>query len=357
MVDSWTFANYYNEASRNAGSGDYFQQEVMDRIYATVNGQEGAVDMVPDSGNSKYWSNQWNNYSANTDWYDIVYKDWAFSQEHNMSVSGGTDKIGYYASANYLDQSGLCNVSSDKLKRYTMTAKFNAELSKWVRLDVNTRFIRKDYDRPSSLSGSLYDNLSMNGWPTTPFRDPYGNIFGGLFQEVMKLDQGGRYISQNDELYMQGALIIEPIKGWTTHLEANYRIYNSAVRETWFLTQSYYTDGTPIEQSGAGTLNRRHTRENYMNINAYTDYSHSFAEVHNMKVMFGFQTEGLRQDYDEHTKYGFITNDFPYENAMTDKLLNGEDNILRQEGNITGGLPRHFSDVPIMTIKVSIWQK
>ena len=66
----------------------------------------------------------------------------------------------------------------------------------------------------------------MNGWPTTPFRDPYGNIFGGLFQEVMKLDQGGRYISQNDELYMQGALIIEPIKGWTTHLEANYRIYN-----------------------------------------------------------------------------------------------------------------------------------
>lgn len=325
MVDSWTFANYYNEASRNAGSGDYFQQEVMDRIYATVNGQEGAVDMVPDSGNSKYWSNQWNNYSANTDWYDIVYKDWAFSQEHNMSVSGGTDKIGYYASANYLDQSGLCNVSSDKLKRYTMTAKFNAELSKWVRLDVNTRFIRKDYDRPSSLSGSLYDNLSMNGWPTTPFRDPYGNIFGGLFQEVMKLDQGGRYISQNDELYMQGALIIEPIKGWTTHLEANYRIYNSAVRETWFLTQSYYTDGTPIEQSGAGTLNRRHTRENYMNINAYTDYSHSFAEVHNMKVMFGFQTEGLRQDYDEHTKYGFISNDFPYENAMTDKLLNGED--------------------------------
>ena len=203
-----------------------------------------------------------------------------------------------------------------------MTAKFNAELSKWVRLDVNTRFIRKDYDRPSSLSGSLYDNLSMNGWPTTPFRDPYGNIFGGLFQEVMKLDQGGRYISQNDELYMQGALIIEPIKGWTTHLEANYRIYNSAVRETWFLTQSYYTDGTPIEQSGAGTLNRR---ENYMNINAYTDYSHSFAEVHNMKVMFGFQTEGLRQDYDEHTKYGFISNDFPYENAMTDKLLNGED--------------------------------
>ena len=41
--------------------------------------------------------------------------------------------------------------------------------------------------------------------------------------------------------------------------------------------------------------------------------------------MFGFQTEGLRQDYDEHTKYGFISNDFPYENAMTDKLLNGED--------------------------------
>lgn len=37
-----------------------------------------------------------------------------------------------------------------------------------------------------------------------------------------------------------------------------------------------------------------------MNINAYTDYSHKFAEVHNMKVMFGFRHRRIASDYGEY---------------------------------------------------------
>ncbi|WP_455587074.1 SusC/RagA family TonB-linked outer membrane protein [Bacteroides sp.] len=323
MVDSWTFANYFNTANQNAGNGSFFQEDVMDRIYATVNGLEGAVDMV--SSNGKEWSGSWTEYSANTDWYDLVYKDWAFSQEHNVSVNGGTEKMNYYASANFMDQSGLCNVASDNMKRYTITGKFSAELSKWARLDFSTRFVRKDYDKPSALGGALYDNLSMNGWPTTPSHDPYGNWFTGLFSEVAKLDKGGRSTSQSDDLYMQGALVLEPIKGWVTHLEGNYRVHNTSDKSYWLLLQSYYADGSTKPRGGTSSVGHTHTRQNYMNLNAYTEYSHSFMEKHNLKVMFGFQTEGERVDYDTHTGYGLINDEFPYEDLTSGFSEEGEE--------------------------------
>ena len=44
--------------------------------------------------------------TANTDWLHELFGD-SFTQEHSISVNGGTDVMQYYMSANYLDEGGL----------------------------------------------------------------------------------------------------------------------------------------------------------------------------------------------------------------------------------------------------------
>src|SRR5699024_10293199 len=43
---------------------------------------------------------------VNTNWYDYIYQS-AFSQNHSLSVAGGSESTKYYFSANYSDQDGI----------------------------------------------------------------------------------------------------------------------------------------------------------------------------------------------------------------------------------------------------------
>ena len=68
------------------------------------------------------WDDGYGHGIDDVDWYDVVYKGSAFSQEHNASVNGGSDKFNFYASVGYLDQDGFMNMGSDGFKRYNGTA-------------------------------------------------------------------------------------------------------------------------------------------------------------------------------------------------------------------------------------------
>ncbi|MDB4921164.1 TonB-dependent receptor [Mucilaginibacter sp.] len=55
-------------------------------------------------------------YGKGTDWYGQILRD-AFKMNHNVSISGGTDKSTYNFSLGFLDQDGL--VKNNNYKRYT----------------------------------------------------------------------------------------------------------------------------------------------------------------------------------------------------------------------------------------------
>lgn len=71
-------------------------------------------------------------------WFDVYYKDWATSQEHNLSLNGGNDKTQWYISGNFMGQNGLLNVGKDRLNRYTLKGKITTELAKWAKVTYNT---------------------------------------------------------------------------------------------------------------------------------------------------------------------------------------------------------------------------
>lgn len=237
MMDSYTFAQYFNRAAENAGrSGEApFSSEQLQKI---KDYQEGKITSVTTLNTN---NNRWNNYggaNANTDWFKEFYNDWVPSQEHNLSISGGNEKIQFSLSGSFMDQNGLLRHGEDNLQRYTMNSTITAQITDWFRVNYSTKWTREDFDRPSYLTGLFFHNIARR-WPTCPAYDPNGYPMNGV--EITELEDGGRQTNQKDLNTQQLQFMFEPIKNWTINIEGALRTENK--NEHWEVLPIFSHDG------------------------------------------------------------------------------------------------------------------
>lgn len=160
-MDSYTFANMMNEAARNQGVNPDYTDEVMQKMLDYQSGKlQYGLDAVADGSK---WEDRWTKGYANTDIWDAMYKDQVFSQEHNISLQGGTSKVTYYASFNILDQGGLLNFGKESMTRYNVNAKISTQITNWLKFNYSQRFTRRDEIRPTSFYGDDNDTNSFWG--------------------------------------------------------------------------------------------------------------------------------------------------------------------------------------------------
>ena len=109
---------------------------------------KGGVANILDKLNefNAYRAGGWNALSAtaqqqinnlrdiNTDWNDILFRN-VFNQEYNASVSGGSDRASYYASAGYYDEQGI--VKGVENNRYNFTLKGTFKINKKLTLGAS----------------------------------------------------------------------------------------------------------------------------------------------------------------------------------------------------------------------------
>lgn len=81
--------------------------------------------------------------ARNTDWFKILFRN-AYTQTHNLSVSGGSDKTDYYISLGYNGEQGMDKISN--YQSFSGLAKVNTELFKGVKLGTTLQIGRRDRD-------------------------------------------------------------------------------------------------------------------------------------------------------------------------------------------------------------------
>ena len=84
-------------------------------------------------------------YYANFDWYDFLFNKVRPQQEHNLSLSGGSDKISYYVSGRYLNQDGIFKVHKDNYQDLSVREKFSIRLRKWFKFSSNISYDKNSY--------------------------------------------------------------------------------------------------------------------------------------------------------------------------------------------------------------------
>ncbi len=81
--------------------------------------------------------------TANTDWLGTLMRD-TYSQNHTLSLSGGTNNIRYYASLGYMDESG--NIRGEQNKRYSGLVNLNVDYKRFsLHFGLNANLQKKEY--------------------------------------------------------------------------------------------------------------------------------------------------------------------------------------------------------------------
>lgn len=286
MADSYSWALFFNDASNNRGYGDDISPARLQRIKDYIDGKI-SYNTIP-VGNQ--WATAYTEGNDNIDYYDVFWRDQTTAQEHNISINGGNEKVNYYISGNYLSESGLLNWDLDGLKRLNAAGKIEAKPFDFLTVSYSSRFIREDYHKPRVMTDERFMYYGQYLWPVSPLYDPNGILFN---DQVLQFKEGGQQKISNTTSTHQFNTVLEPIKGWRVVSDINFR-YRSFFNQTVTLpvyqtsidgiTPGSVWDPTSFVAENAG-------RNDYLNFNVYTDFEHTFADSHYLKVMVGLQTE------------------------------------------------------------------
>lgn len=154
-----------------------------------------------------------------TNWYNAVLRK-AFQMDHNLSVSGGSDKATYFLSANYLDNDGV--VKTNTFKRFTLRENTEVNISSKLKLSSQLSLSRGD-ERPVPL-GDTYSSVYRAApiIPAITADGLYGNTsaWGNVANPLLVINKTENYSLTNR---VQGNLALDykPLKFLTLHSAFN----------------------------------------------------------------------------------------------------------------------------------------
>lgn len=291
IANSYDFAQYFNEVADNSGLGRFYTDEVLQK---TKDYMVGKIDYSTEYDNNGVWLKNMQSW-GNTEWFDVYYKDWSFSQEHNISINGGSDAMRYYISGNYQGLGSDQNFGNENYKRYTMNGKINADPFPWLKINYNMKFSRKNYIAPTYQTNSVYYHSMPRRRPSNDVYTPDGNF--NKESQLNEMVNGGDYTDDLDILYQQLSLIFEPIKNWQIFMEGNMRIDREDIHKEYKIIKERKQDGSYFNMDrddgmgGRSRVEEYAKRTNFLNSNIYSKYLFTLNEKHNFNVMAGFQAE------------------------------------------------------------------
>lgn len=112
-----------------------------------------------------------NGEKVSTDWYAETIKNIAPQQQHNVSVSGGSEKIDYFVNFGFMDQDGFFKSNSLNYKKYNFRANLNAQVTDNLKVGVKLGTIIDNRKSQYIDSWSIFKWL----WTANPEEPVYQN--------------------------------------------------------------------------------------------------------------------------------------------------------------------------------------
>lgn len=247
---------------------------------------------------------------ANTDWQDEIYRP-ALYQNHQLAVSGGTDKVKYYLSANYLGNEGILKTTYNN----SLSTNGNFEINVRPNLQVGTTFnitgIKQRTNQSIMGFGHLGNGYGVAGgiiqqslWlppiiPVYTDTGDYGQLMQGEFAPPYFTQGYANPVSGLNEIYdvytnnnvmSRTFFSYEPVKGLSLHASYTWTLY-SRFRE--YHTSPYLGgNGSPYANFSNPKYDKMTAgQENYSGsswiADFYADYEKVLNDVHRVKVTFG----------------------------------------------------------------------
>lgn len=286
------------------------------------------------SGTKPYYLDEKNNPV----WIDNInpYKEALASsspmQKHNLAFSGGNDRVTYYTSLGYQNQSGIYKLNTDKLSRYNLVANLSVKVNDWFKIDTRNNYSYKRYTEPVSPAGksgwwtamSHEPNRNVNMPLFTPEDSPVGKMYTDNILSFM--DYGSRNNDNDETMLLMVNPTITPIKGWNIKADLSYKTYNTQNKRIIPLLSRIEPGGwKPVtSHTSPSSIYDYRGRSNQYTINLYTDYSKSFGDGHNLSGLVGYNQEWYKF-YELWVDKKDITDGIDYIKGATGALTASDD--------------------------------
>ncbi len=123
-----------------------------------------------------------------TDWQNAIYRA-AIIQNHQLSISGGTDNVRYFVSGGFMDQQGL--VVNTKYSRFTLRSNLDLKVNKWMTAGINLNAIKEKGNVPPTGEGTYFGDILGQVINTVARFDPCTPIYDASGNYNFKANQGG----------------------------------------------------------------------------------------------------------------------------------------------------------------------
>ena len=250
-------------------------------------------------------------HTTNTNWQKEVQRT-GVSHNHNVSVSGGSDKSTYSASLNYMKNEGVINGTDldrmiGRAMVNTSTLKDRLDLGFSINASITNQ--NKVWDEKDGLS--VLDAMTYY-LPESPVYNTNGKFFENLahsqYYNPVALIEQNQYKIRNKRLQgvAKGTLHILP----ELTLDANISYQSETANE------SIYNDIASNVNQNSGGYAKRNTYENTQkNLEIFANYNKTFAEIHKVGVMMGYSwQENNNDDGFQITSKGFTSDALGYYN-------------------------------------------
>lgn len=255
-------------------------------------------------------------YYGNTDWFDLIYKDYTTSTQHDLSVSGGTDKIKFYLSGRFFNQKGIYNTKYENYWKGNFLAKITANIKKWWTLESNTNFYEWHYKQPVlfQIEQSFKGQIEHQGYPMTVPYNPDGSFTdAAVCVGYSALETGLSY--QLNEAFKLGENISNTFHIVPGVLDLNLNFayaYNYSERQR--KTNIYdFKNGPDIVSSRASFDSYEELRidEKYWKTDGYFTYTPNLGKNHTLKFTGGYNVEWKTYHGTAALERGLIREDKP----------------------------------------------
>ena len=322
-------------------------QQYVDYKNLAVKNRYGTDEISLTNGYTSKYGNKAFNLIKNADgsyvdtkWRDYVLRT-GLQQNHTVSISGGTDKVLYYASGNFNKQSGI--LKGDEYRKTGLTANVSAQANKWLKVGFSgTGSVSKQQTGDRSRKGELvsysgFTRLALSDAPNIPAYAEDGSPYqeGGrlgygpntiqfpLTNPIGVLQSGSVIKTEDTRLIGNVFAEITPIKGLT--LRTQYGADYMKIEDRNFFAA---TTVEGVEQNG--------TAENYsIRSRQYTwtntaNYNFSIGS-HHFDVLAGIESYSKTFDQWGAEKSGLNESKFNFFEGPFSNIVSSDSKITESE--------------------------
>lgn len=227
-------------------------------------------------------------YMGNRDWTKHYLDNPTVSQRHSLSLSGKSDKIGYYVSGAYDLQNGALKIAEDKFDRYSFRGKVNFQPYKWLSLGNNTSIALTERAKPYHLWIPDLFNLFPTSWDTNPDGTWANNDAG---REAAQLRDGGR---TSEKVNMFQSTFSGELSFFDRMLRVNSDFTARRDNVNYNSFQKKYAIGfgpDDVREEGQNAAEREAQYLSYYVWNTYATFEKTFSERHYVNAIAGYNQE------------------------------------------------------------------